>query len=318
MVGNISYISVTSTDQVFAIGSEDRAVYFRSGVNSSDPTGKKWRQVQCGMQMSRSSSINSMVSRKSNSPNTKHKSMASLLKDEGYQNYDETSHSAPNQNVKYKPELWKKPYQSPPINEEEVAVSAPVEHFESRRHPRSVSPVRSVGSVVACEAHPDSDVFDRDISRDSGLFAEDDLDHYGSTWTVDSNVWTIVAAGALLVDLNQLPNWFNDAYGLTQAAEFTQQWRLSVLEKLRKRRDDFELYQNYEKAIELSSWVKSGEAKVSKASKPYEDCLVELEWVDSTGSSGSGTLTVLSSDGVTIKVSNFNIFTQIYKISEKN
>lgn len=60
MVGNISCISVTPTDQVFAIGSEDRALYFRSGVNSSDPTGKKWRQVQCAMQMSRTSSINSL------------------------------------------------------------------------------------------------------------------------------------------------------------------------------------------------------------------------------------------------------------------
>lgn len=320
MVGNISSISVTSTDQVFAIGSEDRALYFRSGVNTSDPTGKKWRQIQCPMQMSRTSSMNSMASRRSGSesPNSKHKSLGNLAKEQSntgpLPSFDETSHSAPNQNSKYRPELWKKPHQSPPyqdkIDEETdnyMASSAPVEHVISSERVvgRSVSPVRSVGGVVATEANPDSDsiVFEGEFSRDSGIFGEDDVDQMGSTWTVDCSAWTVLTAGAVLIDLNQLPNWFNDTFGITTAEEFKQPWRLSILEKLRDTNAEVkENYIQYEKAIQLSSWVKSGEAKVSKPGKAFEDCLLELEWVDSQGACGSGTLTVLSSDGVTIKV----------------
>ncbi|XP_063698434.1 tectonin beta-propeller repeat-containing protein isoform X2 [Culicoides brevitarsis] len=326
MVGNISQVSVTSNDQVFAIGAEDRALYFRSGVTSSDPTGKKWRQIQCPMQMSRTSSINSLGSRRSGSesPNSKHKSMGNLLKERNDESpkpalpdFDETSHSAPNQNSKYKPELWKKPYQSPPsggrIDEEKdnymVPNSAPLEHVISSERVigRSVSPVRSVGSVVATEANPDSDsiVFEGEFSRDSGIFGEDDVvDHIGgSTWTIDSNAWTVVTSGAVQIDINQLPNWFNDTFGVTTAEEFKQPWRLSMLEKLRNVNNGIRTaFGEYEKAIEMNSWVKSGEAKVSKPGKPFEDCLLELEWVDTQGASGSGTLTVLSSDGVTIKL----------------
>lgn len=303
--GNMSFLGLTQNDKVFAIGAEDRAIYFRAGVSSCDPTGKKWKQIQCPMQMSRTSSINSMGSRKSDSPNTKHKSMGYLLKDESFHNYDETSRSAPNQNAKYKPELWKKPYQSPPINEEDCAVSAPekvIEHFETRRTRKSISPVRSVGSVLACEARPDSDIFDCDSSRDSGLFAEDDIDHYGSTWTVDNHTWTMIAAGALAIESNLLPNWFSETNSASQTAEYVQPWRLEIVKNLKQRIHNQQLFQSYEKAIELSSWVKSGEAKVSKQGKPYEDCLIELEYIDSADTNGSGTLCVLSSDGIVIKV----------------
>lgn len=53
MVGNISSISVAANDQVFAVGSEDRALYYRSGVTPADLTGKKWKLIHCQMQMSR-------------------------------------------------------------------------------------------------------------------------------------------------------------------------------------------------------------------------------------------------------------------------
>lgn len=319
MVGNISFISVTSTDQVFAIGSDDRTLYMRSGVTSSDPTGKKWRQIQCPMQLSRTSSVNSVASRRSGneSPSSKHKSLGNLLKEKSeidvLQDLDETSYSAPNQNAKYKPELWKRPHQQNihEIDKNEVASSAPSDNifysnFETRpRNPRSVSPIRSVGSVVACEVHPDSDsmIFEGESSRDSGIFAEDDADHIGSTWTIDSSAWTTITAGALLLDQNQLPNWFsNDNFGSTCTTEYIQSWRLNILESLKERvNSKDELYVSYEKAIELSSWVKSGEAKVSKAGKPYEDSLIELEWVDNANISGSGTLTILSPDSISVK-----------------
>lgn len=343
MVGNISSISVAANDQVFAIGSEDRALYFRSGVSSTDLTGKKWRQIQCPMQLSRTSSSASLTSRRSGSvgsPGQKHRSLSSLFKQQNpienpslIEDDEEQSRSAPTVNLRQKPELWKKPLkgsalaegneaasgsgdQSDQQQKPQVACSAPVyeisgKHFETQlKNPRAWSPVRSVGSIVGTEAHPESDsvVFDADFSRDSGVFGEDD-DHGGSQYWAECDViWTCCTAGAVTVDPNQLPNWFNDNFTSSNQLELTQPWRLKMLHDLKGRlavKEGYPVidYDSYEKAIEMSSWVKSGEAKVSKADGPYEECLIELEWVNSSGSGlDSGTFTILTPDGITTKI----------------
>jgi tectonin beta-propeller repeat-containing protein 1 len=48
--------------QVFAVGSEDRCLYFRTGVLPSDLTGKKWRAIHAPTQLSRTSSNASLWS----------------------------------------------------------------------------------------------------------------------------------------------------------------------------------------------------------------------------------------------------------------
>lgn len=344
MVGNISTVSVAANDQVFAVGSEDRALYFRSGVSSSDPTGKKWRLVQCPMQLSRTSSSASLCSRRSgsDSPAGKHRSLSSLFKEKArvetsaiIENIDETSRSAPTANPRHQPELWQKPLNSPPStvnvgslngkadprykiqSQMATASSAPAaeiyeisgKHFETTlKNPRAWSPVRSVGSMVGTEAHPESDstVFDADNTRDSMVFGDDD-DHGGSQYWAECDViWTGCSAGAVTVDPMQLPNWFSDTISSATQVELTQTWRLKILEDLKKQsesitnRNEFEMY---EKAVEMSSWVKSGEAKATKPFGAFEECLIELEWVSSSGSGlDSGTLTILNPDGVTTKM----------------
>lgn len=342
MVGNISMVSVAANDQVFAVGSEDRCLYFRSGVSFSDLTGKKWRLIQCPMQLSRTSSSMSLCSRRSgsDSPGQKHRSLSSLYKEKArvetsaiIENDEEQSRSAPTVNPRHKPELWQKPVNSPPavgslnekvtlrqkmnvLCEQQAASSAPNadvfeisgKHFETPlKNPRAWSPVRSVGSMVGTEAHPETDsaVFDADCSRDSGVFGEDD-DHGGSQYWAECDViWTGCSAGAVTCDPNQLPNWFSDVITTSQM-ELAQPWRLKILEDLKGRAQhqqqsvDFELY---EKAVEKSSWVKSGEAKAAKPFGAFEECLIELEWVSSSGSGlDSGTLTILNPDGVTTKM----------------
>lgn len=341
MIGNISMVSVAANDQVFAIGSDDRALYFRAGVSCSDPTGKKWRPIQCPMQLSRTSSTVSLCSRRSGSesPGQKHRSLSSLYKEKArvetcaiIENDDETSRSAPTVNPRHKPELWQKPVNSPPnvgslnekvnlrhknvITEHKAASSAPTadvyemggKHFETPlKNPRAWSPVRSVGSMVGTEAHPETDsaVFDADSSaRDSGVFGEDDDQGGSQYWTECDMIWTCCSAGAVFCDPNQLPNWFSDVSSTSQT-ELTQPWRLKILESLKSRLPgnnsvDFE---KYEKAIEKSSWIKSGEAKAARPFGPFEECLIELEWVSSSGAGlDSGTLTILNPDGVTTKM----------------
>lgn len=392
MVGNISSVSVAANDQVFAVGSEDRALYFRAGVSATDLTGKKWRLVQCPMQMSRTSSTMSMGSRRSGSASPaglKHHSLSSLYKERGRvetsaiienDNDEETSRSAPAQNARNKLELWQKPSPSVSsssstagvaatsgskvsgagaaapstagapapvaagsLNEravlrqkmhslellqqqhlQQAASSAPAaeifehstRHFETPlKNPRAWSPVRSVGSMVGTEAHPESDaaVFDADASRDSGVFGGDDDDQTGSQYWAECDViWTGCSAGAVTVDPTLLPQWFSDA-NTAGAPELTQPWRLHILQALKSRvsPERIEGLERYEAAIEKSSWVKSGEVKAAKPFESFEEAIVELEWVSSSTSThlngaattqDSGTLTVLAPDGVTTRM----------------
>ncbi|XP_041363457.1 tectonin beta-propeller repeat-containing protein 1-like isoform X2 [Gigantopelta aegis] len=46
MVGEMSYITITPNDHVFAIGMDDQEVYYRAGVTNSDLGGKSWQKLQ--------------------------------------------------------------------------------------------------------------------------------------------------------------------------------------------------------------------------------------------------------------------------------
>ena len=317
MVGNMSSISVAANDQVFAVGSEDRNIYFRSGVTHADLTGKKWKQIQCQMQMSRNSSNMSLSRRSSSGSPSRHRSLNSLKYQQQesqisiQEDDEEQSRSAPTCN-RQKVEMWEKPSQDRTIKEdlEHVASSCPVnnEVYEvsgkQLKNSRAWSPIRSVGSVVAIEAHPESDsaVFEAEGSnRDSGVFGEDDF--VGSQyWTECDVVWNNVAAGAVSVNPNQLPNWFSDTSDDAQT-ELLKPWRVQILKNLQERNDKEKTgFEEYEKAIEASSWVKSGEVRMVRYNGTYEDCLIELEWVSSKADMDCGTLTVLNSDGISTKM----------------
>lgn len=63
MVGKMALISVAANDQVWAIGAEDRLLYFRTGVSQSDDlTGKTWKLMAALTQLSRASSDASLWS----------------------------------------------------------------------------------------------------------------------------------------------------------------------------------------------------------------------------------------------------------------
>lgn len=355
MVGNMSNVAVAPNDQVFAVGSENRSIYFRSGVTESDLTGKKWRQIQCPMQLSRACSMASVNSRNSGStgsPNSRHKSLSSLLKGqvaysvergrvEEASLIDEQSRSAPTHNLKHKPELWKKPL-SPPEgaaslghkrleeadedsldradSEEQMAFSAPIPEIHevrprqsSSRHRRSWSPMRTMGSVVGTEAIAEGDtagVYQSDHSRDSGVFGEDDVDLAGGDsqyWQECDMVWSVCSAGAVVVDVNALPNWFNESAVAVGQHELTEPWRLKIVQALAhnaNKVNGMEQREKFELAVDTSSWVKTGEGKMAKLNGQFEDCLIELEWVSAGAANelDSGTLTILNPDGVTTKM----------------
>lgn len=78
---------------------------------------------------------------------------------------------------------------------------------EVKKNPTVWSPIRSVGSMVGMEAHPESDgsVFDP-VSGDSGVFGEEE-DAEAMYWADGDVAWCMVEAGACAVDPLCLPSW---------------------------------------------------------------------------------------------------------------
>lgn len=168
--------------------------------------------------------------------------------------------------------------------------------FETQpKNPKAWSPVHSVGSIVGMEVHPEVDesVWS-DGSRESCIFAEDE--ELG--WAEYEAPWSWVEAGACTVEPAQLPNWFAEAGGGASQTEIAEPWRLKILQELKLRLPS-EKYKNWQLAVDTTSWVHTGEARVSWGSGQFVDCVLQLEWVQTTG-----TLTVLNPDGASTMVSS--------------
>lgn len=121
------------------------------------------------------------------------------------------------------------------------------------------------------------------------------------------------------MDSSNIPNWFNDQSSPDARLEVDAIWRQQLLSQLQRRQEKINALPNllkYEKAIELSSWIKSAEARYQRPnSLEFEDCLIEFEWVSGNSAStpttqnpttqkdtDTGTFTVLHPDGVTTKI----------------
>ncbi|XP_044750245.1 tectonin beta-propeller repeat-containing protein [Coccinella septempunctata] len=274
MVGKMALISVCTNDQVFGIGADDRRVYFRTEVSQSDLTGKRWKTLTAPLQVSRASS-NASLNRDRFHRSTQMLSRpSSMYESSALCDFNEQSHSAPT-----------------------VPTSLPVgdlsTKFESQpKNPKAWSPVHSVGSVVGVEARADADesVWS---SKDSCIFADDE--ELG--WAEYEAPWSWVEAGACTIENGQTPNWFTIGNG-SSIEELDQPWRKQILDSLKERIPNAEKYDSYEMAVDTSSWVQTGEARVSMKKRPFLDCSLQLEWLQN-----NGTLTILNPDGASTMTS---------------
>ncbi|XP_030751064.1 tectonin beta-propeller repeat-containing protein [Sitophilus oryzae] len=272
MVGKMCHISATSNDQVFAVGAHDRVIYYRMGVCQEDLTGKRWRAIRAPLQVSRASSNASLGrDRFHRSLNQITSRPSSMIEQPNFSEFEEQSHSAPLAPTSLPTGDYK---------------------FETRlRNPKAWSPVHSVGSIVGTEVHPDADEsIWNENSRDSCIFAEDEE----LEWAEYDTPWSWVEAGTCLMDISQFPNWFSESNDSAIQEEFGQSWRTNILNDLKTRLPDQDIYSLYESAIETTSWIHVGEARVNLNSQNFVDCILQLEWLQITG-----TLTILNSDGAT-------------------
>lgn len=108
-----------------------------------------------------------------------------------------------------------------------------------------------------------------------------------------------VEAGACFLDTTQLPHWFSECGNSNMSEYLEQPWRMQILQDLKARLPLQDVFVNYEQAVDTTSWIHTGEARVNLAtSSGYLDCLLQLEWVQTTG-----TLTIINPDGATTMVS---------------
>ncbi|CAH0558227.1 unnamed protein product [Brassicogethes aeneus] len=276
MVGRMAEVSVSANDQVFAVGADDRLVYFRTGVCPEDLTGKRWRSLHAPLQVSRASSSASLSrgdGKYNRSLNTLQSRPSSMIEQSNIAEIDDQSHSAP-------------------MGPTSLPVGDLTSKFETEpRHAKTWNPVQSVGSIVGTECHPETDesVWS-ESSRDSCIFAEDEE----LCWAEYEAPWSWVEAGACTMENHNLPNWFVDGTSGNSQMELEQPWRVQILSELKARSVNVDAYTHYEHAIDTTSWVHSGEARFSMGNGPFVDCILQLEWVQSIG-----TLTVLNPDGAT-------------------
>jgi tectonin beta-propeller repeat-containing protein 1 len=140
--------------QVFAIGSEDRCLYFRTGVLPSELTGKKWRAIHAPTQLSRTGSNASLWSasyRRSLSGGTPRekrvRSWSSLARNSCsgdaqslVRDWEETSRSAPTPtSLRLQPALWQRSsdgaslaVQRPSCSEDSVSENSGAGQLEKR------------------------------------------------------------------------------------------------------------------------------------------------------------------------------------------
>ncbi|XP_037974156.2 tectonin beta-propeller repeat-containing protein [Plutella xylostella] len=307
ITGNMIHISVGINDQVFAIGESDKCIYWRSGITQAELTGKRWRMVQANMQLSRTSSSASVVSK------DKHSSLSTLnepleLKSNINLHHSwEESHSAPIEHT----------LPIKPPKDKHTKGNAVVENMDmtgksyetTLKNPRAWSPVRSVGSVVGMEAHPDSDssVFD----HDSGMYFDEEVSQ--TAWGTSDAAWTFVAAGACTIDTVQVPHWFTDSHNVCNT-DLSAKWRCDILDKLKMRNNYQSLdLSNYGVAVEEKGWTRSSESRLIDSNNSGEDCILSLYWhsIENTG-----TLSVFNPAGAIKFILNLCDVTSVTTSSE--
>ncbi|GBP89755.1 Tectonin beta-propeller repeat-containing protein [Eumeta japonica] len=318
VTGNMVHVSVGPNDQVFAVGEMDKCIYWRSGVAPNDPTGKRWRLIQAPMHLSRTSSLSSF---NSTAPQSKHRSLTTLNeKTELKSNINlcnswEESHSAPIEHtlpIKASAETTTdtKPDNSKNTGNIENIDLTGKSYETTLKNPRAWSPVRSVGSVVGMEAHPESDSSVFDI--DSGLYYDDEVSQ--AAWGTCETMWSFVEAGACNIDPLQVPHWFSDTQNAINT-DLISKWRIEILDNLKSRNS----YPNidlsvYGVAIEEKGWTRSCESRLLNVHGTFEDCILTVHW---HSSENSGTMSVFNPDGATIKfILNLSEITSIITSSE--
>ncbi|CAH0390168.1 unnamed protein product [Bemisia tabaci] len=266
MVGNMSYVSITDNDQVWAIGNDDRQIYCRVGIIPTELTGKKWKPLSAPVQVA--------------SSNTESDDGANHSSVESNENRVSSTPSAPALNASDDENGTNK----------STIIDSGNEVDQSRRSIPAWGPINSAGSLLAKEVNPEVD--DRGLESVPLHEKQDD----SNSEDVNNSCWICISAGGLNVDPASLPDWFLEG---DSSKVISAPWRTKILNDLKiAHSKSTENFEHYELAVETKSWISNGKCKVClQGWQNFEDCTIELEWIGcKTGVLDFGTFSILSLD----------------------
>ncbi|XP_077595606.1 tectonin beta-propeller repeat-containing protein 1 [Stigmatopora nigra] len=309
MVGEMLTISVGLNDQVWAIGSEDRAVYFRQGVTASEMSGKTWKAISVLRDGDRSHSsassqqsagfyFNEVNPPPSATSDVGHATEKDFTDEPSFPDAnDELSEQSADTSTPRVPKVTSDSFISQLVSDRDP-VSTPTivpPELSVPEEPPAVDsvPVENLvdsqwSNVNLAEAREKqigllSDSVETSSLSSVATYSLAMEDHYG----VDEHpLWAWVNGGGCSVDSHSQPPWFSGAVNSSLLAQSVQSMSLSVTsaqvadwrrqiyaqlsERTKRELDDFK---HYEQAIEQCVWVKKGTMQWWRDWKPHK-------WID--------------------------------------
>uniref|UniRef100_A0A673WFA2 Tectonin beta-propeller repeat-containing protein 1 n=1 Tax=Salmo trutta TaxID=8032 RepID=A0A673WFA2_SALTR len=274
--------------QVWGISCEDRAVYFRQGVTSSELSGKAWKAVN----VPRDGDIRSHSSASSSSLHSAGCFFSGEVRAQSPPPVDpdeaslrEADAKSPAPALVLSPSLSGGPGDSQwsNVDLEEAQTHLAVGPAGVRGDAADTCSLSSVATYTLCQEEP-----------------------YGAD---EHPLWAWVSGGGCGVDCHSQLNWFNSTTALTSSVQSmslsislaqTAAWRKQIFEQLSQRsKREMDNFKHYEQAIEQSVWVKKGTMQWWRDWKPHKWVDVRFALEQFSGPEGN-------QDGILFLYYNFN------------
>ncbi|XP_069889638.1 tectonin beta-propeller repeat-containing protein 1 isoform X2 [Dipodomys merriami] len=315
MVGEMTMVNVGLNDQVWGIGCEDRAVYFRQGVTPSELSGKTWKAIVAGRESDRShsGSSSSLLSAgcffgdevrgssesapsDNDTSEVERRDPKQLLPEESLDgSSNPTGSSASDTGAGRTPECAGEHSGPTEDRGDTAAALGPCEHPGPASPPAQL-PWTSIDLKEPKKAagHEAASCPEAAGLSSQGLCPLGTEEPYGAD---DHPLWAWVSGGSCAVDTGSTLKWFMVQSGLSPSAQAlslsitpaqTAAWRKQIFQQLTERtRRELENFRHYEQAVEQSVWVKTGALQWWCDWKPHKWVDVRVALEQFTGHDGA-------------------------------
>uniref|UniRef100_A0A665WNG2 Tectonin beta-propeller repeat-containing protein 1 n=1 Tax=Echeneis naucrates TaxID=173247 RepID=A0A665WNG2_ECHNA len=307
MVGEMIMINVGLNDQVWGISWEDRAVYFRQGVTSSELSGKTWKVISVPRDGKRIHSVSPSLSWfysagyyfrgevcgqsvVSDVETDTEKGSADGVTCYVTSDSPECFADAPTDQPSNLPSDTPKPHIPKVTSDSFIS-----ELFSDRE--LALSPSQSEGPLDPQWSNVDLEEVQVQQAQSGALLESADTcslssvatytlaldDQYGAD---EHPIWAWVSGGGCSVDSHSHLNWFTSSLNTSSLVQSFQSmslsvtpaqttaWRRQIFEQLSERtKKEMDNFRHYEQAIEKTVWVKKGTMQWWRDWKPHK-------WID--------------------------------------
>nr|XP_044999157.1 tectonin beta-propeller repeat-containing protein 1 isoform X3 [Jaculus jaculus] len=315
MVGEMMMVNVGLNDQVWGVGCEDRAVYFRQGVTPSELSGKTWKAIVAGRENDRSHSGSSMsllsagcffgdevrVSGTESAPNDTDGSSEVERRGSEQPLPEESLDSSRSPKGSLAPGPGRTPECavdtacSAEDKGKAVEAPSPEEHSGPAATPAELPWTNiDLKEPKKVTSHPASSFPETTGLSSLGLFPLGMEEPYGAD---DHLLWAWVSGAGCAVEAGSALKWFTVHSGLSPSVQTlslsitpaqTAAWRKQIFQQLTERtKRELENFRHYEQAVEQSVWVKTGAVQWWCDWKPHKWVDVRVALEQFTGHDGA-------------------------------